>query len=1325
MNNNGFSKTLERIKYYCLKNKKQFHLQLIVTAAISIILIGQLGASRDFITGVTKRITKNPFMILWHAITMFPLTFGIFLLLNIVILVLFTNMKDNLYDNERNFQISEKGTMGTGGFMKAEDKQNALYMDTIENTNGMILGKDPDTGLILSPRENLFLNGHKYVCGGSGARKTTTQVMNDLYQYLKANESFMVTDPKGEIYGMLAAMCKKHGYNVKVLNLVNFINSDAIDFVKCCRDDNGNQDVEVKNVMTLVAVIMANTSDEKEAGFWKDQQTGLLTAAILYVMYDHTGLTEPTLGGAYNFIINNRLSELERKFRNLDPTHPARIQISDFLDSKEEIQSSAKLGLKQRLQILQLNSVQQIISRDEIDLVEPGRSKCAYFIIMSDQERTFDFISSLFFCMFFIKIVAYADSTDERKTKVPVHLVMDEFPSIGTILDLSRKFATLRSRQILITIIFQNIGQVMDKYEKHEWQTILSNCDIGVYLGGNDSEETAKFFLNRIGELTAVSKGIRKEESIFSPTGNRFYPTNTVTESETKRPVMTVDEFMRLPLDEAIVLLKSNRPLKVLKFVHTEHPYSKEIVELNAVFHIPVWRRENEGYPLEFTDNELAPLIQEMLATRQMAQYLSDRNADRTYDFMTYLAENRPDIFPTYRDIYMERIRQEQEAAKESNIRNTATPADGYTQENANAEFFTQENTGSAQQGYERDQQDESLGTKRPAASSSDSSSASSEPYESYDSYSSTVTPAASFTAPGTFASSGTAPADAGNTKHPAPPLPTMPPLASGYAYGQSVEAGSFGTPGTGRNGMPNTGDHNGIAHRGSDNIGSGNPGQASPAASPQTVESMRSSVSASAAGPANPSQAVSQNNGRADGITGTGNRPFLSGADTPANPYAASGTGDPGMGAFGAGNSSPRRSQRPKRTFKKVDLKAEIEEAEENQKKQKEQKKEAGKVTQTASPAAKNDPGPSPNITGETSNASATGVTPSGSASQIAGYAADAEISSRESANPSAPLPENAESTNGLDSHRNDPSDQSDPSPAKEAVPINTPPMDQTTALNGKDHDPGQESGCETEAAPNPGSVIPLTDADIAPDTEAGSEASGLSRHPDVEHKGAAETSAQEDEHAIREGVDPAAEDRTTEAKDKASVEEQPKEHRAEGQQTGSNRSGAKASSRSLKPVHPNLERETTDSIIQEHRSPDTPAAGSGDRCERGNGNGSRTGSISAPDTRPAAPSGSGKPLSAPADLFGPSSQGTDQNGTGNRFTALSADPSREQPPIPPHPITKTNFRVFDIHAASPSSSLEKSAEAASPAIQHEVGIKRKGDTHKKGLKKITPSDE
>lgn len=95
---------------------------------------------------------------------------------------------------------------------------------------------------------------------------------------------------------------------------------------------------------------------------------------------------------------------------------------------------------------------------------------------------------------------------------------MDEFPSIGTILDLSRKFATLRSRQILITIIFQNIGQVMDKYEKHEWQTILSNCDIGVYLQ-EAIRRDCQILLDLSENSLLYQKGIRKEESIFPQPG--------------------------------------------------------------------------------------------------------------------------------------------------------------------------------------------------------------------------------------------------------------------------------------------------------------------------------------------------------------------------------------------------------------------------------------------------------------------------------------------------------------------------------------------------------------------------------------------------------------------------------------------------------------------------------------------------------------------------------------------------------------------------------------------------------------------------------------
>lgn len=662
---NNFTKMINKAKYYIKKHEKSFRIQMIITAIITIIAVGQFGQTMAYMRGKTKAITMNPLKLIFYSIRLLPVFLLLFLIINVIIFIFISNMEDKNYDKDRNFQISDSGTMGTGGFMTEDDKHKSLYMKTIEETTGIILGRDTETDLILSPKETLYLNGHKCVCGGSGARKTTTQALNDLFQIIRSGSSFIVTDPKAEIYGMLAVMCEKEGYDVKSYNLVNLINSDAIDFVKCCRSDDGDQDTEVKNVMTLVQVIMSNTSNEGEAGFWKDLQTGLLTAGILYVMYDTSGNTQPTLAGAYSLILEKNGTELDRLFNNLDNSHPAKAQYLVYAKTEDKIRSSVIVGLTMRLQILQTNAAKRIISEDEIDLTAPGKRKCAYFIIMSDQERTFDFLSSLFFSMFFIKETAYADSQPDRKTKVPVYLIMDEFPSIGTLPDFSRKLATLRSRQILITIIFQNYGQIMDKYEKHEWQTIVSNCDINVYLGGNDGEETAKFYVNRMGEMTAVSKGKRKEEHILSPTNNRFYPTATVTESETSRSVMTVDELLRMNTDNAIVMMKSCRPLLVRKFVYTEHPFSERIEDRNATNHIPKWRRQCDGYPEEFLDEELAPLIKYLADKKSLITYLNERKIHPTYDIMTFLQDCEPEVYELYYEIYKNRI--ESNAQQKSN----------------------------------------------------------------------------------------------------------------------------------------------------------------------------------------------------------------------------------------------------------------------------------------------------------------------------------------------------------------------------------------------------------------------------------------------------------------------------------------------------------------------------------------------------------------------------------------------------------------------------------------------------------------------------------
>ena len=646
----NLGKMLTRLKIFYKTHPAQVKIQVGAIFLISTIVCGQAGQSLDLLTSGQAHSSWNPLFLLYYAwIRMFLVTFLINLLANTVILYVRINKEKTLYDKDRNFEISEKGTMGTGGFMQTSDKTKALIMDEVENINGPILGRDPETKLICSPKKSLYINNHKVVCGGSGARKTTTQVLNELFQVIKRNESFIVTDPKGEIYEMLSIMVEKRGYKTKVLNLVNLENSDGIDFLKSCRDKNGKQDKEIEAVQTLAKVIMANTAENITGGFWDDNQRGLLTAAMLYVMYDTTGKTEPTLAGAYEFLLKSNKTEIDSRFENLDNDHPAKAEYLLYAKTDTKVRDSVINGLMMRLQIFQTNAAKRIVSSDEINITLPSKEKCAYFVIMSDQTSTFDFIASLFFSMFFIKEVQYVDSLKKQIREsdglIPVNLVMDEFPSIGTIPDFGKKLATVRSRKINITIIFQNYGQLMDKYKDNQWETIVANCDTNIYLGGNDSEKTVDYYSKRLGEMTVVTKGKRTQEKLLSLTDNKFHPIYGTSESESSRPVMTKEELLRLPTDKAIVFMKSCRPLEVLKFVYTEHPMAAEIIERNPTIHVPEWRRKLEGYP-DLPDSELEHVIEWMEDEGHIREYLDAHEMDRTYCLMDYL-------YDVYREEYI------------------------------------------------------------------------------------------------------------------------------------------------------------------------------------------------------------------------------------------------------------------------------------------------------------------------------------------------------------------------------------------------------------------------------------------------------------------------------------------------------------------------------------------------------------------------------------------------------------------------------------------------------------------------------------------------
>lgn len=529
--------------------------------------------------------------------------------------------KDGLdREDERGFTRSLKGTYGTAGWMLDSEIKRVLDWKSIRETDGMILGIKNDK--IVSLPSETFFNKHIAIFGSSGSMKSRTFARNQIFQCALRGESQILTDPKGELYADTSEYLRRKGYDVKVFNLVNPQYSDAWN---CLAEINssGPENIELM-AQTFVEVIIKNTSDENSEEFWEKAEGNLLKALALYtVCNEFTTDEEKTIGKMYEMLTNNDEKKLNAMFDRLPQGHPAKQPYSIFQKSGDTVKANTIIGLGARLNVFQSKMIRDITAHSEIDMEAPGRRKCAYFIIMSDQESTLNFLSSLFFSFLFIRLVKYADVHGKGgKLDVPVNFILDEFPNIGQIPDFTKKLSTIRSRDLRVAVIFQNIAQLENRYPRGLWEEILGNCDTHLFLGCSD-QTTAKFISDRTGEMTIdVNSTSMQKQSIAI---EQNIPQYKETASVGKRLLMTKDEVMRMEKMEALVIVRGQKVLKVNKFDYTNHPESKLLVPSYVREHIPAWRMEEDRKALE-RENERYAEDDDTAPTSRRPR--SDRNDD-------------------------------------------------------------------------------------------------------------------------------------------------------------------------------------------------------------------------------------------------------------------------------------------------------------------------------------------------------------------------------------------------------------------------------------------------------------------------------------------------------------------------------------------------------------------------------------------------------------------------------------------------------------------------------------------------------------------------
>lgn len=406
--------------------------------------------------------------------------------------------------------------------------------------------------------------------------------------------SYIFTDPKGELYDDTAGYLKSHGYDIKVLNLVNPANSDGYNPLAHI---NSELDVDViANTVVKGQKSEGGSSDP----YWDDMAEMLLKALIYYLIAtrppeeQNLASCAEMVRAASNNGGNNLLSDM---INVLPYDHPARMYYKSVELASDKTYSSILSSLQSKLGKFDSKEIAEVTSTDTINFEDIANKKTALYVISSDTHTAYDFLLTIFFSQMIQQLYDFADKNG-GKLKIPCFFILDEFANIGKIPDFDKKISTSRSRKISFSVILQNLDQLEAIYEKSH-ETILGNCDTHVFLGSN-SFKTVEYFSKELGEKTIS----RKSDSI-----NRDSNGKKTGKSESDqimaRALMTPDELRRMDNDLCIIFEKGLKPIKAHKFWYFK---TNMIKEMNKVkldhndFNIGdrgVWRKFNPNNPYQ------------------------------------------------------------------------------------------------------------------------------------------------------------------------------------------------------------------------------------------------------------------------------------------------------------------------------------------------------------------------------------------------------------------------------------------------------------------------------------------------------------------------------------------------------------------------------------------------------------------------------------------------------------------------------------------------------------------------------------------------------
>ena len=456
-------------------------------------------------------------------------------------------------------------------------KDIAPFVDPVFENNVILTGTELLTMNTRPQNPANARNLNACVIGSSGSGKTRFWLTPQLLQASakkKGGCSFVVVDPKGGVVSQVGAFLQRRGYRIKVFNSIDFSQSMHYNPLSYIRSE--------ADILKFVDTLIANTKGEGKEGdpFWTKAETLLYCALIAYIIFEGPAedrnmntLVDMISGMEVKEDNENFMNAVDYMFKGLEKRKPDCFAVKQYKKYKLASGKTARsilISCGARLAPFDIPQLREIMSYDEMELDKLGDRRTAAFFIISDTDTTYNFIVALAFSQMFNLLCERADNVHGGRLPHHVRVLWDEAANTGQVPNLEKLVAVIRSREVSLTLFYQQLAQCKAIYDKNA-ETILGNMDSVVFLGGREASTIKEISENWLGKAT-----ISMQTEGRSRGQSESYNQNT---QRLGRELMTPSELATMPGDKCILQLRGLPPFFSSKYDLKQHPNYKYTAE--------------------------------------------------------------------------------------------------------------------------------------------------------------------------------------------------------------------------------------------------------------------------------------------------------------------------------------------------------------------------------------------------------------------------------------------------------------------------------------------------------------------------------------------------------------------------------------------------------------------------------------------------------------------------------------------------------------------------------------------------------------------------